>query len=162
MGFIWFQSLWFQDICIQIFDSYQSLDRWFQNICRQTLDSNDIWLRTPDSRMPEYRRVITWHKTTVPIPDTWFQDIWFQDFWFQIQFQTFDSKTCDSKNQFWTLDSRHIISTHFITKTIPGTWTIKGILRFEGCNCKPSNGNPDVKMILESKIFWISNIRTNN
>ena len=31
--------------------------------------------------------------------------------------------------------------------------TIKGILRFEGCNCKPSNGNPDVTMILEIKIF---------
>ena len=110
---MWFQNLWFQDICIQIFDSYQSLDRWFQNIFRQTLDSNDIWLRTPDSRMPDYRRAITWHMTTVPIPDTWFQDIWFQDLWFQIQFRTFDSKTCDSK-----INSRHLIQKCLVPKWI--------------------------------------------
>ena len=124
MGFIWFQNLWFQDICIQIFDSYQSLDRWFQKLCRQTLDSNDIWLQTPNSRMPDYRRVITWHMTTVPIPDTWFQDIWFQDLWFQIQFRTFDSKTCDSKT-----NSGHLIPRLLIPKPIPDIWLLD--LRFQ-------------------------------
>ena len=141
VGCMWFQNLWFQDICIQIFDSYQSLDRWFQNICRQTLDSNDIWLRTPDSRMPDYRRVITWHMTTIPIPDTWFQDmwfhdmwflvpnpdIWFQDLWFQNQFRTFDSKTCDSK-----INSGHLISRHVIPKSILDTW-------FQTCDYKTHN-----------------------
>ena len=122
----------------------------------QTPDSKTYDSKTCDSKTNSGHLI---PRLVIPklIPDIWFQDLWFQN-----QFQTSDFKTCDSKNQFWTLDSRHIISTHFITKTILGTWTIKGILRFEGCNCKPSNGNPDVTMILENKIFWISNIRTNN
>ena len=122
VGFIWFQNLWFQDICIQIFDSYQRPDRWFQKICRQTLDFNDFLLRTPDSRMPDYRRAITWHMTTVPIPDTWFQDIWFHDMWFLAPNPDTWFRTCDYKTHNSQTNSGHLIPRLVIPKPIPDTW----------------------------------------
>ena len=95
----------------------RGLDRWFQNICRQTPASNDIWLRTLDSRMPDYRRAITWHMTTVPILDTWYQDIWFQDLWFQNQFRTPDSMTWNYK-----VISGHLIPIQLIPKPVLDNW----------------------------------------